>query len=853
MLAGRVYRIFQRYADIHVAFEMPHAILRDPAGADVGRIDKVAVRRNRLWVSGQVLGQPQAQSVEIQVNRTRQQITLDGASEGAAETFSFDIPLETGPIDLRLITQDGVVAQRLEGVSPQRLKQARRAQALRFLWLLVCLIPEIYRWKWRGDLGAREVVKERLGLVPRPESGPLSSALLLPKADPATPPLPSVATLVMPVFNAFEVMCEALERVERHSGKGWRLILIEDVSTDARVRPFLQDWSTDPVRADRVTLICLTENLGFVGAINRGLTEAQHWPDDPVVLLNSDALVSAGWLPRMLAHLTGPGVASVTPMSNDAEIFSVPAICQRSDLAPGAVDLLDAAAARFDPVASAVEVPTGVGFCMALAPRFLAQVPLLDTVFGRGYGEENDWCQKTQALGGRHLGVGNIFVEHRGGESFGNVAKQRLLEKNLAEIARRYPTYDQQVQDFVLHDPLATARLALGMVWAGAHQTDPVPVYLAHAMGGGADNDLNRHIAQDIAAGRAAVVIRVGLRIRWQIELHTEHGVTRGLSDDTDFLVAMIAHLPRRRIVYSCGVGDRDAVGLPDILLRLADHGAHPVEILMHDYFPISPSYTLLGSDGVYHGVPRASDRAGWALADDPAHQVRRSKGRPPVTLAEWQDAWGRLMTAAAQVTVFSEASRDIVIAAYPQAEKALLVVPHALLQVPERIDPAPIGPEGPVIGVLGNIGVQKGAAVVQALSRELSRSETGRVVVIGYMDPDYRLTAPSQVHGAYELRDLPGLVARYGISCWLIPSIWPETFSFTTHEALATGLPVFAFDLGAQGGAVAQERARAAAANTPEERIGAVLPLSEGQGGDTGGLNSALILGHPALSKETV
>ena len=35
------------------------------------------------------------------------------------------------------------------------------------------------------------------------------------------------------------------------------------------------------------------------------------------------------------------------------------------------------------------------------------------------------------------------------------------------------------------------------------------------------------------------------------------------------------------------------------------------------------------------------------------------------------------------------------------------------------------------------------------------------------------------------------------------MPSIWPETFSFTTHEMLATGKPVMAFDLGAQGEAV--------------------------------------------------
>lgn len=839
MLAGRVYRIFQRYADIHVAFELPGATLHDKSGADIGRIDKVCVRANRLWVRGCLSGQAGAQAVEMQVNRTGQRAALEDTSDSSVP-FSLDIPLETGAIELRADTAQGRVSQQLPGITPRRLAWARRAQAARFLWALTCLMPQIYRWKWQGDLGAREVVKERLGLVARPEAGILSSALLVPQ-DQSAPPAGAVATLVMPVFNAFDLLPEVLDRIERHSGAHWRLVVVEDLSSDARVRPFLQDWCADPRRAGRITLLCLSENHGFIGAVNQGLKAAQQWPQDPVILFNSDAFVAEGWLPRLLAHLEDDTVASVTPMSNDAEIFSVPGICQRRDLATGAVDVLDAHAARFDPGAAAGEAPTGVGFCMALAPRFLARVPQLDTAFGRGYGEENDWCQKTRALGGRHLGAGNVFVEHRGGASFGNAAKQRLLEKNLAEIARRYPAYDQQVQDFILHDPLATARLALGLVWAGVHQSGPVPVYLAHAMGGGADFDLTRQIAKEIAAGGAAVVIRVGLRLRWQVELHSAHGVTRGLSDDTETLVALIAHLERRRIIYSCGVGDSDAVGLPDVLLRLADNGAHPVEVLMHDYFPLSPSYTLLGADGRYHGVPRADG----ALAQDPAHRARRPKGMARATLAEWQGAWGHLLEQATRITVFCEASREIVATAYPQAEKALVVVPHALLQVPGRIKPVLDGDKGPVIGVLGSIGAQKGAAVVQNLSRDLARSGKGRVVVIGYMDPDYRLTAPSLVHGAYELRDLAGLVARYGISCWLIPSIWPETFSFTTHEALATGMPVFAFDLGAQGGAVA----RAVATGAP----GAVLPLPEEPGLKGPGMDPDLILDHPDVSGAAV
>jgi glycosyltransferase involved in cell wall biosynthesis len=108
-----------------------------------------------------------------------------------------------------------------------------------------------------------------------------------------------------------------------------------------------------------------------------------------------------------------------------------------------------------------------------------------------------------------------------------------------------------------------------------------------------------------------------------------------------------------------------------------------------------------------------------------------------------------------------------------------------------------------PVIGVLGNIGLQKGAGVLRDLSRHLAQTGRARLVVIGNMDPSFALAGPAQVHGSYQISDIAGLVKRYDISHWLIPSIWPETFSYTTHEALATGLPVWSFDLGAQGEAV--------------------------------------------------
>ncbi|WP_022704468.1 glycosyltransferase [Pseudorhodobacter ferrugineus] len=792
----RLTRIFARYADENLRL---CCNCLAPNSTGLAQIDELRLDRNRLVVEGWT----EADRIGLRLNRATVWVVPDLAHQSrTARGFTVDIPFEPGTPQLLMFKDSAETALSLPGFSRARVNLARLWLWLPYLRTLMALVPHIWRWKRRGDLVAREVVKERLGLVSRSDAAEMSDAVL----SPAIPPVQrfKTVTVVMPVYNAFDLMVEALDRAERHADLPLRIIVVEDCSTDPRVRLWLVAWAQSPDRKAQVHLILNDVNLGFIGAVNRGFASARARPNDPVVLLNSDALLPAGWTSRLIAPLADPQVASVTPMSNDAEIFTVPAPCRPIALHRGEADRLDAAARLLHPTAGLVHAPTGVGFCMALAPQFLAQVPTFDTGFGRGYGEETDWCQRIRALGGLHLGTPNLFVEHRGGRSFGAAAKQALLQTNGAIISGRYPAYDAEVQRFIRQDPMVTARLALGLTWAAGRQVgQAVPVWLAHAMGGGADNDLKRRIARETEQGRSAVVLRVGQGHRWKLELHTPFGVTQGLTNDITLIRRLIARLPERRVIYSCGVGDRDPATLPALLLDLAGRGANPIaggvqglEVLMHDFFPVSPSYTLLGANGAYHGPPRA----GTPAADDPAHRIDRP-GLPAMSLQGWQNAWRQLMQAADKITVFSDSSRAILAQVWPETAARTVVTPHHLLATIPRVVPPVAG--GPVIGVLGNIGLHKGAGVVQQLSRDLARDPRAKLVVIGQLDPAFKLDANTTIHGNYERRDLPTLVARYGISGWLIPSIWPETFSFTTHEAIATGLPVFCFDLGGQADAL--------------------------------------------------
>lgn len=795
-------RIYRRYISIHGRCSFT-GIALDTGNGVVGYVEECTFAQDRIKLRGWTL----LHRLRVEVGGTHHPLSRrihrgDVVAAKGAQMIAtgnqhgrvgFELTLPRSGGNVRLVAEDGVDNAFWDLPLPDKymIRAEKRRVRRKFLRDVLSATPLALRYLIGGRRRTdRERVRALMGFGVETVPELLLNPDFLRAPFKKTFEFPET-TIIVPVYNAFELLTEVLDRVERHTDVPWHLILIEDVSTDQRVRPWLSDWTA--ARADRVTLLLNEHNQGFVRSVNRGLDEAAK-RDGPVILLNSDALVPEAWASRLLQPLLEDStVASVTPMSNDATILSVPWNAGRLDLKPSLAAKIDAAAQTLSPYARAV-IPTGVGFCMAMSPHALKQVPTLDVAFGRGYGEEVDWCRKTAAAGMIHLGIGNLFVEHRGGESFGNDAKMAALESSTQIINSRYPEFVDQVHRFIETDPLLTARLALGMRWAAEMDPDPIHIYLGHSLGGGAEHWLASRISERSAEELPTIVIRIGGERRFRIELHAENGLLIGETEDISLVRNLLSRLPRRRMVYSCGVGDERPWELPKLLCDLSGSEGSALEILFHDYFPISPSLNLLNADGRYTGVPPAH-------SDDAAHQIVCGEDRVP--LSSWRAKWGAAIRQADRLTVFSANSAEIVASVWPEAEGKIVCQPHRpLIEVPVVARRATDAPE--VIGILGAIGEVKGARIVSDLAYHLDRLPNApKLVVIGEFDHSFPLPASVKVTGRYDSAALPRLLAGHNIQAWLMPSIWPETFSFTTQEMLATGLPVMAFDLGAQGDAV--------------------------------------------------
>ncbi len=261
-------------------------------------------------------------------------------------------------------------------------------------------------------------------------------------------PLPLI---IVPVFNALEQLEACLTSIARTVPSDTQILLIDDASTDSRVLPLLQSWVNEAKPYRR--LLIHEKNRGFVATANHGMRLA----GSDVVLLNSDTEVAGGWLQHLADCLDSDrSIATATPWSNNGEIVSIPKFCVANPVPQNQQAIASTIASCGSPVYP--QMPTAVGFCMAISWFAIERVGLFDEVtFGRGYGEENDFCQRAEQAGLSNVLCDNAYVVHHGGASFGPLGL-KPGEKSMQRLLAKHPDYLDKVSEFIESDPLASRR-----------------------------------------------------------------------------------------------------------------------------------------------------------------------------------------------------------------------------------------------------------------------------------------------------------------------------------------------------------------------------------------------------------
>ena len=267
-------------------------------------------------------------------------------------------------------------------------------------------------------------------------------------------PQPGPVDVVVPIHGAAAELGRCLASLRAHTDLGrHRLLLVLDGPQPAAVAETVA--AAMGVLGGGIRVIELPERGGFITAVNRGMGESSR----DVVLLNSDTRVTAGWLEKLQrAAFSAPEIATATPFSNSATICSLPRFLAANALPAGwDVDGL-ARLVEERALPAYPRLPTGVGVCLYIKRKALAQLGLFDRrSFGLGYGEESEFCMRALKAGYAHVLDDATFIFHEGHRSFGTSRVARVAAAH-RQLARLHPEYLATVARFLRDDPLRPLR-----------------------------------------------------------------------------------------------------------------------------------------------------------------------------------------------------------------------------------------------------------------------------------------------------------------------------------------------------------------------------------------------------------
>ncbi|TMG92241.1 MAG: glycosyltransferase [Betaproteobacteria bacterium] len=607
----------------------------------------------------------------------------------------------------------------------------------------------------------------------------------------AHPPSPAI-DIIVPVYNAVDDLKRCVDSILLCTNGDYRLLLIDDASPDPAIGAYFEEIRSRGL--PQVDCVSNENNIGFTLTANRGMSSARAGAD--VVLLNSDTIVTRGWLDKLVrCAQSDPCIGTITPFSNNAEICSLPRFCENNPWPPERdaepmVRALELAAAPSYP-----ELPTGVGFCLYIRRTLIDSIGSFDPVFGLGYGEENDFCMRAAGAGFRNVLCDDAFVVHLGGSSFG-AKRSDLARRNMAILLEHHPDYLDLVGAYIAADPLRPLReLALTHY---RRLINPLPglLHVIHGHGGGTEYHVRALIASSSSAFHHYLLIAIG--DEWQLEEHAE-GEIRSYDFQRliherwgEFLSELCARFGIELIHLHNISGCRDG-----LISALAETEL-PYGYTVHDLNFACPTITFLNAEQNYCGAVTDATVCAACLGAQPDFAA--------IDIESWRARHRSLLERAAFVIAPSSWAAGILRRYFPEHE--VRVIPHGSTNGLARADaihtPLPFCDDGrPVVAVLGAIGPDKGARRLENLVELTRQRGLGlRWVLIGYLDrgrdPWHSSDGVFTMHGPYASDALPSLLDHYRVRLVVYPSVGPETFSFTLSEAWAAGRPAVVPPIGA-------------------------------------------------------
>ena len=583
-----------------------------------------------------------------------------------------------------------------------------------------------------------------------------------------------VVDIVVPVYKGFDETLNCIYSVLCSTNQTeYNLVVINDCSPDYELTLALQKIASK----FGFEYIENKENQGFLKNTNLGM---QLHKDRDVIWLNSDTEVFNDWIDRLRnACYSKDNIASVTPMSNAASIFTYPILCQDYPYNYNICDSsLDQICKDINSDEKLVEVPTGNGFCMYVKREALLKVGYLDLRFNPGYAEENDLCQRFIKAHYINVACTSVFVRHYGSTSFQG-KRSKLCEEHLRLLSELYPNYNLDVQKWIFNDPLLYIRLKIECVrYIKDNCISGSVVHVLHGLGGGTQKFVDDLMEQLSLKGIYSFLIQPQSDGVIKTDISNKYPLLKYfyLKKDINVIAFVLKQLKVMYIhVHSLVNFDLNIISiLEDLHIKYG----FKIVTTIHDYQCICENYNLINKFSELCEGLRLSQCCNCNCNCNTYYYYK---------------AYERLFRISENITVPSYDVKNRLSRFF--SDNIFKVVPHFENNSTNKLN-LHVSKNKLTICALGGISINKGFYVLEKLGQYIYENGiNAEIVVIGILCKKSRYI---KFTGKYTQDQLPNLIAKVRPSVFFQTSIWPETYSYTLSEMLRYDIPIACFDIGA-------------------------------------------------------
>lgn len=248
-----------------------------------------------------------------------------------------------------------------------------------------------------------------------------------------------IVSLVILTYNQLSYTKQCLESIQKHTTIPYELIVVDNASTDGTdeylilFRRHLQELNKESNLNKHYCLglkiIFNSENVGYAAGNNAGISVAEG---NYIHLLNNDIVVTPGWLEKLLITAEKFELGVVGPVSNYVSGYQ---LIQPVEYDTQSLNGLDEFATNWSKNHEKEILYSWrvVGFCMLIKREVIEKIGGLDTRYGIGNFEDDDFCIRAAIAGFKSAIAKHCFVHHFGSQTFkskGINYRRELLLKN---------------------------------------------------------------------------------------------------------------------------------------------------------------------------------------------------------------------------------------------------------------------------------------------------------------------------------------------------------------------------------------------------------------------------------------